>query len=233
MLLSCVYGLTTGCHHAGIAPAGWVDSPYDFAQESGPASGPESDATLNGYGRPSGRLQVFTCYGAILSNHTALRLETPGKPTLMWDPGGTYKLDDPDYARKYDVLTRNAPSIEQWWFYRGQQCNEPTMHMYEWLIDEDQAKRLHTILLTRHDPLDETQIFMPDAGGLACCKRVSEFLSRFADGKPDIKEYYFWPHKLGDHLWTQAPHRVVIFRKHGPITAYQRPPRSFGSPPMD
>ncbi len=215
-LLLCIFSFAAGCHNAGVAPQGWTGSPYID----------EAEYSLN----DSGKLQVFICYGVIFSNHTALRLETPERPTLMWDPGGTFKQDDPEYARKYDVLTRNAPSVEQWWYYRGKMCNEPTMHMYEWSIDAEQADRLRTILLTRYDPLDETQEFWPDANGLACCRRVSQFLMRFADGRPDVNEIYFWPHKLGEHLWTQHPDRVVIFKKNGPITGYQL---ATDSPPVN
>ena len=73
---------------------------------------------------------VFICYGNVLSNHTALRLETPGKPALMWDPGGTFLENDPTRKRAHDVITHNAPSVWQWWLYRRDGCKEPVMQVF-------------------------------------------------------------------------------------------------------
>ncbi len=228
LLLLLAFVLSAGCHHAGTVPMGWRGDPITLTDD--PASGnvdPTSNDLGNGYS-PTATLQVIICYGAVLSNHTALRLETPGVQTLMWDPGGTYKQDDPTYARRYDVLTNNAPTINQWWHYRRDRCREPIMEVFQWSIQADQARRLHTILLTRYDPDDPAQKFEPDAGGLECCKRVCEFLSRFADGKPAVPTRYFWPHKLGEHLWTQQPDRVMVFRNKGQDRVYERLPDSPG-----
>ncbi len=212
----CFFVLIPGCHQAGTVPPGWRGEPYAF----------DALDTNNPPAPSAGTLQVFICYGKVLSNHTALRLEAPGLNTLMWDPGGTFKQDDPAYARRYDVLTRKNLTVEQWWRYRSESCREPIVQMYEWSLSSGQAKRLHTILITRHDPLDRSQVFEPDAGGLECCKRVSEFLDRFADGRPAVPERYFWPHELGEHLWTQSPDRVVIFRSDGQNMSYRSSPGS-------
>lgn len=220
--------MTAGCHHAGTVPPGWQGKPLISESLPGPSQTvPDTGPQGNGSGPPA-ILQVVICYGKTLSNHTALRLEAPGVQTLMWDPGGTYKQDDPAYERRYDVLTRNAPTIQQWWLYRRDRCREPVMEVFQWSIIPDQARRLHTILLTRHDPDDPAQLFEPDAGGLECCKRVSEFLSRFADDRPAVSTRYFWPHKLGEHLWTQQPDRVIVYRKEGPNMVYTRLPNSPG-----
>lgn len=201
MLVPC--WLLIGCHHAGTVPPGWLAQPYHA----------EADPD-------DGRLQVFICYGQVLSNHSALRLVTPERPTLMWDPGGTYEHDDPAYGREHDVLTRGDVSVDQWWHYRKDICREPVVEMYEWRLPDKQARRLYAILTTRHDPLDPSQTFEPDALGLGCSLRVSTFLDRFADGRPAVQAHYFWPHELGEHLWAQSPDRVVIFRSGGPTLAY-------------
>jgi hypothetical protein len=219
LMLSC---LTAGCHHAGTAPPGWRGEPLLQSKDAPPE---HAAAVGNGAGnddRPTGTLQVFICYGGVLSNHTALRLEAPGVQSIMWDPGGTYKQDDPAYARRYDVLTKNAPTVEEWWRYRRDSCREPIMEVFQWTLDAEHAQRLHTILLSRHDPADPSQVFEPDAGGLECCKRVCEFLSRFAGDRPAVPVRYFWPHKLGEHLWTQQPDRVMVFRRDGESQAYRR-----------
>ena len=210
-----------GCHHAGTAPPGWYGEPVGAQDTNGPAN------QAQGNGHPAtGTLQVVICYGTVLSNHTALRLTTPNQPALFWDPGGTYKHDDPAYARRHDVLTQNAPSIEEWWRYRRDGCREPVMEVYRWSIDAEQAKRMYHVLTEYADPADPAQTFEPDAGGLQCCKRVSELLIRFADGRPGVKKNYFWPHELGEHLWSQQPEDVTVYRAEGPATAYRYRPAS-------
>lgn len=217
LLLSAMLATALGCHHAGTAPPGWHGQPV---------ATPDARGTTNlaqGNGHPNtGTLEVVICYGKVLSNHTALRLTAPDRSTLFWDPGGTYKYDDPAYARRNDVLTENAPSIEQWWHYRRDGCREPIMEVYRWSIDTRQAERLHRILTEHADPADPTQTFEPDAGGLQCCKRVSEFLMRFADGRPSVTEKYFWPHELGEHLWAQQPDDVTVYRDNGEIQTFRR-----------
>lgn len=214
-LLSVIICLAAGCHHAGAVPPGWRGEPISVLDGNDtPYTDSAHDGRGNGH-QPPGTLQVFICYGTVLSNHTALRLIAPGKETLMWDPGGTYKQDDPAYARRHDVLTQNAPSVEQWWRYRRDGCREPVMEVYQWSIDAEQARRLHGVLLNRVDPADASQTFEPDAGGLQCCKKVSEFLARFADGRPGVTKKFFWPHELGEHLWGQNPDRVTILRSDG------------------
>lgn len=213
--------LLVGCHSAGTVPPGWEGTP--IVDKSAQASVQPANTNIADHDTPpTGRLQVVICYGRVLSNHTVVRLEAPGAETLFWDPGGTYRLYDPEASRHYDVITRDAPTIEQWWRYRWDICSEPVMEVFEWSLDADQAHRLHTILLTRHDPEDRMQVFEPDAGGLECCLRTCEFLDRFAEGKPAVPARYFWPHELGQHLWTQSPDRVMVYRKDGESMIYRR-----------
>lgn len=222
MLLLAATLFVAGCHHAGAVPPGWRSEP--LAQQS-EHNAPPVTTTHDGQGNgaaTTGTLQIIICYGKVFSNHTALRLTSRGQSTLMWDPGGTYKQDDPAYARSHDVLTANAPSLDEWWRYRRDGCREPTMEVYEWSIDAEQARRLHALLTDFCDPNDPAQLFEPDAGGLQCCTRVSELLMRFASGQPELSKRYFWPHKLGEHLWTQNPDRVLIFRAQGPDEVCRR-----------
>jgi hypothetical protein len=216
LLLMLLIAPAVACHHAGTAPPGWVGEPVTAPDTTDPTNQSQGNG-----GQSTGTLQVVICYGKLLSNHTALRLTTPDQTTLFWDPGGTYQHDDPAYARRHDVLTDNAPSIDEWWRYRRDGCREPIMEVYRWSIDTEQAKRIHRILTEYVDPTDPTQTFEPDAGGLQCCKRVSELLIRFADGRPAVTKRYFWPHELGEHLWGQQPDDVTVYRADGPTTAYR------------
>jgi hypothetical protein len=210
-----------GCHNAGTIPPGWHGEPVSQAndQQTQPANTTTSQHNTN---TPPAQLQIFICYGKVLSNHTALRLTTPHKPTLMWDPGGTFLQYDPTRARRHDVITQNAPTIDQWWQYRRDGCREPIMELFQWSITPDQANRLHAILLNHRDPNDPTQSFEPDAGGLQCSTKVSEFLIRFANDKPTITQKQFWPHKLAEQLWTQNPDSVTVFRSDGNNQVYRR-----------
>lgn len=203
-LFLCI-ALISGCHNAGTVPPGWRGHPITI-----------DDTGID----PSTQLQVIVCYGKVLSNHSAIRLTVPDKPAVLWDPGGTFLQDEPDHARRHDVITRNAPTIDRWWQYRRDGCREPVMEVFQWSLAPDQANRLHTILTDYQDPTDPTQAFEPDAGGLQCCKKVTEFLIRFAEDRPRIDEKMFWPHKLGEHLWTQNPDSVLIFRSEGDSLEY-------------
>ncbi|GAB4108203.1 MAG: hypothetical protein Kow00105_14540 [Phycisphaeraceae bacterium] len=206
-----------GCHHAGILPAGWRPAAADTNSLGNGIHDELPDSEIS---QQPGRLQIIICYGELISNHTALRLVTPGKPTLVWDPGGSFMHDNPTYGRKRDVLTQNAPTLEQWWAYRRDGCQEPIMHVYEWAITPRQAQRLYHVLTRFHDPLDPKVRFNPDAPALQCCKKTCEFLQQFADGAPDVPERFFWPHQLGDHLWGQHPGRVLIYRAGRPVEVY-------------
>ncbi len=199
--------LAAGCHNAGTVPPGW---------QSNPIASEDSDT------QPSAQLQVIICYGKVFSNHTALRLTTPNKPDLLWDPGGTFLQHKLGHGRRHDVITQNSPTIDRWWQYRRDGCREPVMEVYQWSLEPDQANRLHMILIDYQDPTDPAQTFEPDAGGLQCCTKITEFLMRFADGRPHVNEKIFWPHKLGEHLWTQNPDRVLIFRADGESSAYRK-----------
>ncbi len=216
--------ICAGCHHAGTIPTGWRGDPISLIdnQETQP-NAPAHNGLGNGNASDSpAQLQVFICYGKVLSNHTALRLSAPGKQTLMWDPGGTYQQHDPSRARRHDVLTTNAATVNEWWRYRRDGCLEPVMEVFQWSLDTDQAQRLHAILLERQDPDDPTQSFEPDAGGLQCSNRVSEFLMRFTGDRPAVPRKIFWPHELGEHLWTQNPDSVMVFRSDGGSYLYRR-----------
>ncbi len=226
LLLLAILCPAVGCHHAGTTPAGWYGQTITAPDTNNPASHTQGNGI-----RATGTLQVIICYGKVLSNHTALRLTAPDQNPLLWDPGGTYRQDDPAYARRHDVLTNNAPSIDEWWRYRRDGCREPVMEVYQWSIDAEQARRLHAVLLNRADPADPSQTFEPDAGGLQCSTRVSEFLMRFADGRPGVTKKFFWPHKLGEHLWGQNPDSVTVYRADAPppLTATAAPQPSSGS----
>lgn len=210
-----------GCHHAGTVPPGWRGEQITSHETANAQSANLSNHAQGNGEQTAGALQVYICYGRLLSNHTALRLTAPNKPTLFWDPGGTYKQDDPAYARRHDVITKNAPSLDEWWRYRRDGCREPIMEVYQWSLDAKQAQRLHQVLLNRTDPTDPTQTFEPDAGGLQCCKRVSELLMRFSPGRPVVMKKYFWPHELGEHLWDQQPEVVLVYRADAPAMAYR------------
>ncbi len=230
-LLALALLICAGCHHAGTIPPSWLGKSISSVDDQQPQPQPLAFAhtSKTSSNNAHAQLQVFICYGNQLSNHTALRLTVPDKQTLMWDPGGTYLQNDPSRARRHDVITQNAPTVNQWWHYRRDGCREPVMEVFQWSIDPRQANRLHAILLDYQDPNDPTQTFEPDAGGLQCCKKVSEFLMRFTGDHPHVTKKMFWPHKLGEHLWTQNPDSVMVFRSEGDSLIYRRdaePPTS-------
>ena len=203
MLFAC------GCH-AGRpqVPEGWSAIPESIDQR--PAVGRHD------------RLQVIICYGRFFSNHSTVRLSGPGHEVLFWDPGGIYKADDPQYVRRGDLLLDRTPDLDEWWRYRSEGCREPFMKVFEWDLDPLESARLHEALHVGSRFSKDPDDFQTETSGGFCCIAVSEYLRRFAAPRIAVTSRYFWPHKLAQHLWSQAPDCVRVYEKGAPVRLYVR-----------
>ncbi len=229
LLAVVVSQLMVGCHLGVPVPAGWV-AVADVTQDSvdggvAVASGSNQSDQDTGLSKGGGGvLQVIVCYGAFFSNHTALRLTCPGRADVFWDPGGTYGEDDLAMGRRRDLILGRGLTIERWWAYRRDGCNEPIMAVYEWDVTNGLAVRLRGVLVEGVDPVDPTVGFYCDAGAWMCCVSICEFLDRFTGGLVVVPKRWVLPLNLGRHLWTQGPSRVRIFRVGRGSTVYVNDP---------
>lgn len=207
MLAAGLAGCHTGQH---VTPDGWQLVPDDgkLAERSA-----------------AGRLQVFICYGPMLSTHAALRVElTDGG--VFWDPAGGFAVDSMEgnaakharWDRRNDVMWADTPSVLEYWHFREVGCNEPFMEMYEWDLDDAEAQQLHDAIRKGGSRITgEKNEFRTGTAGMFCCIAVCKYLQRFASHRMTVPEQWLMPHKLGAHLFSQKPSRVWLFVHGEPL----------------
>ncbi len=203
IILTCL-GALIGCSPAPRVPQFWTtrEITYDQVNDDG----------------QSGRLQVFTSYNGYIGAHAALRLVCPGRPTLMWDPGGNYGEDDPEIcARTHDYLIwEKPPDVKTYMDWRIQVSNVAT-EVFEFDLTQAQAEHLWDIL-KNGTPEDHPQgRFTHGSAPVRCCIDVSDYLNRFCGDVVQIPKTYIWPHALAKVLYTQRPQRVICQRQRKPL----------------
>ena len=199
--------IAAGCHTGKpLIPQGWS------VVRTGPvARAKESD----------GHLKLIICYGAGLSNHAAVRIESPPGEPLFWDPGGRFGTVPPLHERVRCVVLGRPPTLEQYWHFRTDFCAERWMEVFEWDLPADEAKRLRTILC---DGSAGRGGFDTDYVGLACAVGVSDFLRYSRAAGIRLGDWYFLPHSLAAVLWCQHPTRVWEYRLNDGILCVTPPP---------
>ena len=202
ILLLLLASAVTGCH------AGRPRVPVGWRTADGASRPAVSDGTAE-----HAQLQVLICYGSLMSNHAALRLVCPGKPTLLWDPGGGYHASDPVFDRRADVVVQGAPSVDQWWHYRRDSCGEPFMEAFEWDLQSSVSLNLHQVLRRGTVYESDPSAFSTDAAAGACGLAVSGFVQRFLGSKIRLEEAKLWPHDLATALWRENPDRVGVYER--------------------
>ena len=201
-LLICAL-LVGGCHSGGVVPDGWVEAAAAVEAID------DADAA---------KLQVIICYGRLLSNHTNMRMQTPDRPALFWDPGGYYGTN-PTLAhvrgveRHKDLITARPPTLEDYWYHRHAYHDETVMEVFEWDIRPQIGQRLRSVLEQGTDDSHPAGRFDNDYPGWFCCIAVSDFLRRFGQDVTPVDQKYFMPQDFAQYLWKQQPDRVHIFRR--------------------
>jgi hypothetical protein len=170
------------------------------------------------------RLQVIIASGVIWDNHTALRLVTPGKPVVFWDPGGGYGTAPGDDVRRKDLIVVNPPDLETYLPFRWENY-DAAVEIFEWDLEPAYANELYEILTRGADDNHPAGRFSTRSMGLMCSIAVSDFLSRFATELMDVPDTFFWPHTLARVLYTQSPDRVLVFRRRQQPMIYVQPPK--------
>jgi hypothetical protein len=168
---------------------------------------------------------VIIASGVITDNHTALRLESPGRPVVFWDPGGGYGTGPGEDVRRDDLIIVNPPDLETYLPFRWEN-HDAVVEIFEWDLEPGYALELHGILMQGTDKSHPRGKFTTESNGLFCSLAVSGFLNRFATPIMNVPQKYFLPHKLARVLYTQSPDRVLVFRRNKLPMVYVPPPNT-------
>lgn len=200
---SWVFGLlffSIGCGHA---PAPYMPSQIEFVTVSPQTLADRPDQAT---------LHVLIIYGPASCNHVALRLFSPDKGAVFWDPAGYYGIQGSITAhRKNDILIRDAPSLETYISFRTEtEFPSKAMEIFEWQISKKQALRLQqTLIQGAKTALPQPGTFKTKGTGLYCGSDVSGFLDTYAADVMTI-EQTFYPHDMEKQLYTQKPDRIFF-----------------------
>ncbi len=157
------------------------------------------------------RLNVLVIYGTSACAHTALRLHSPGRGALFWDPAGSYGTKGSAKARRQkDLVFDDTPTLSDYLFFR-REIPTSAVEIFEWLIPTKKADELHDILLLGADRSNGKGKFSSRGYGLFCGSKVSDFLHRFAEDIITVQNAFF-PHNLAKQLYAQSPDRVIIIK---------------------
>ncbi len=174
------------------------------------------------------KLHVMVMYHKNSCKHTALRLYSPSKGSLFWDPAGAFATQirylGPaarhhrefatkrymDAKRRDDVMSEKVPSLNQYLDWR-KAINTHAVEIFEFNITDGEAEELYAIL---HDGTKRSHPkgrFSTKAIGLTCGLSVARFLHRFAEDIVEVDTVFF-PHNLAKQLYEKNPDRVIIYR---------------------
>jgi len=198
LLLSICF--VVGCVHgpAPYRPTSWDNTRIDVK------------AVADNPGQPL--LQVIIVYGPWWCHHSALRLVSPDRPVLFWDPGGSYGTFHKEEIRSKDLILKDPPDLEAYlkfaWNYSSVE-----VEVFEWDLRLEHAHELYDVLSNGTDKNHPAGRFTTTTMGGFCCVALSDFLHRFATKVMTVPKSYFFPHDLARVLYTQSPKRVLAFRR--------------------
>jgi hypothetical protein len=203
LLLLIVAVTTTGCvGERTVAPIGWAPS---SEVDRSPDRSVDHD---------HGALQIFICYGNGLSSHAALRIAGSDGTVVFWDPGGALGTDPEDLrTRRACLIPDDPPTPSEYFRFRTGWCGEARMEMFQWLLDADEARALHAVLVDGCSDRYPNRTFKSDTPPFACAVAVSAFLQQYRPAGISLRHRSFWPHSLAADLWKQRPAAVWEFRK--------------------
>lgn len=205
--------LSVGCRSGAVVPDGWAADGVERSTNDAwrPAAQIHRDRAA--------RLQVFIHYSRTHSTHTAVRVTTPDRPAIFWDPGGAYGLTKPDYGRSHDIILDAPPDLPTWWNYRQRWLNEPFLYVFEWDLEASQARAMREALLDGAANGRQAEVFQTRRTPGMCVFAVCDFLRTY--GPPRISPKLrssFLPNTLARQLWRQAPDRVLRYEGEADAT---------------
>lgn len=167
------------------------------------------------------KLQVIITYAAGSCTHSAVRLESRDRPDLLWDPGGGWGLNEHsphEVVRKLDVIQQDAPELASYIDYRWR-LGDLGVEVFEWPLDENQAKKLHALLSGEGQHRFDT-----DRASWTCSLAVGDFLQQHGQPAVRTRDRHFLPHRMSADLYRENPGRVLIFRRDGAARSLRPPP---------
>ncbi|GJL56789.1 MAG: hypothetical protein NPIRA02_39210 [Nitrospirales bacterium] len=179
------------------------------------------------------RLQVFITYSGLETSHSALRIVTQKGHAIFWDPGGNYGRFDDDWnaehgsfplgiQRRNDLILSNPPSVDTFAKWRWT-LHDTSLEVFEWDVTDTQAQQLQQILLNGTDASHPAGSFSTWTFPMFCTMATSDFLKRFTAPMIQLPQQYFFPDKLAQALYSQAPSRVHVYKRDGVKTVYSPP----------
>ncbi len=171
------------------------------------------------FDEPVSALQVLICHGRTHGTHTGLRVLRPPAETIFWDPAGQFGRNREDLERRRDVFSENAPTVAEYVAWRFDGAGDAAVTVFEWRVDAERTARFAAILTQTAEGIN----FETTTVGLFCCRAVCRFLERYAQDEMEIPQRWIRPEDLADHLWSQRPTRVGIFRADGGVEVYHAP----------
>lgn len=157
-------------------------------------------------------LQVIIVYGPWWCHHSALRLVSPDRAALFWDPGGSYGTFHKEDIRSKDLIIKDPPDLEAYLQFTWK-FSSVEVEVFEWELEQAHAHELHEVLIKGTDKNHPAGRFKTATMGGYCCIALSDFLRRFATKIMTVPKSYFLPHDLARVLYTQSPKRVLVFRR--------------------
>lgn len=220
LLLTAILSISllAGCLQgpAFYRPRTWEPAPIDMHALADPP------------GRPL--LQVIIVYGDFSGHHTALRLVSPDRPVVFWDPGGSYGNTFPEDVRTKDLITIDPPDLETYLQRHIWNRTSVEVEVFEWDLEPEHAGELYEVLVHGTGKDHPAGRFTTTGAGLLCTYKVSDFLHRFAGETMRVPKPVFRPHNLARLLYTQSPRRVLSFRR-GTQAVYDPAPLTHPPPP--
>lgn len=157
-------------------------------------------------------MQVLIMYGAIVCNHTALRLHCPSKGVLFWDPGGGYATEGFVKTKRYkNVIRDNPPTVNDYMHWRTL-IPTSSSEIFVW---EGQTHEICKL----YDYIDKASLqgryngFKTQTPGLFCSTAVSNFLQDKAQSFINV-EGAFFPHNLSKKLHEEKSADNVYIVDH-------------------
>ncbi len=167
-------------------------------------------------------LQILIMYSGHSCAHSALRIYSPDKGALFWDPGGGYGSAGSVSARRQrDLVFDKTPSLNDYLAFRKEIPTSAT-EIFEWKLSLKKGAELYDILLTASGKPFTPNSFSTDADGLFCGYLISIFLYQFTKDIVNVDKTFF-PHNLAKQFYKQHPDRVIIVKDDN-ILEYRPPP---------
>lgn len=160
----------------------------------------------------TGVMQVIVAYGPVLQTHAAIRLEAGPDRIVHWDPGGDFGRRDPGFNRVNDVMSGASSSLQRIWHFRRSTCGNDAMLVFEFDQPIRHVAMLQDTLVQSAKKPSASGSFKTMTTPSQCARNICKFLRERSPNQPFVPKLWLYPHEVGEHMWTQNPDRVILYR---------------------